>query len=60
MEVQFFTTSEVAQLLKIKESTVRKWVREDKIDAFKLGRVWRISITSLKKFVGSGKSGRRP
>jgi excisionase family DNA binding protein len=59
MEHTFLTTSDVARILKIKESTVRKWVREDKIDAVKLGRVWRISEISLKKFLCLGKSGRR-
>ena len=59
MDDIFYTTNEVAQILRIKEGTVRKWVREEKIDAVKFGRVWRISEKALKIFVAGGRSSRQ-
>lgn len=45
------TVHEVADMLKVKESTVRTWIRESELRAVKLGRDWRVSIKDLEAFV---------
>lgn len=45
------TVHETALTLKVKESTVRTWIREKKLRAIKFGREWRITTTDLEKFL---------
>lgn len=45
------TTHEVAELLKIKEATVRKWIREGELPAVNLGRDWRVAVIQLEEFL---------
>lgn len=45
------TTREVAVLLKIKEATVRRWIRNGELPALNLGREWRIAAIQLEEFL---------
>lgn len=45
------TTHEVAELLKIKEATVRKWIRDGELPAVNLGRDWRVAVIQLEEFL---------
>ena len=45
------TVHEVADLLKVKESTVRTWIHEASLRAVKFGRDWRVSQKDLESFV---------
>ncbi|HAH08825.1 MAG TPA: DNA-binding protein [Alphaproteobacteria bacterium] len=45
------TVHETAQTLKVKESTVRTWIRDKKLRAIKFGREWRVAHIDLEKFV---------
>jgi len=45
------TVHEVADLLKVKESTVRTWINDSTLRAVKLGREWRVSVRDLERFV---------
>lgn len=45
------TTHEVAELLKIKEATVRKWIRDGELSAVNLGRDWRVAVIQLEQFL---------
>lgn len=47
----FMTTQEVADLLKVKESTVRAWIHAQDLRAVKLGREYRIAVRDLEAFV---------
>ena len=47
------TIHEVAALLKVKESTVRSWVRDGSLRAVKFGRDWRVAQKDLEAFVES-------
>ncbi len=47
------TVHEVADLLKIKESTVRTWIHDDSLRAVKFGRDWRIAHKDLETFVNA-------
>lgn len=45
------TTQEVAELLKVKEATVRKWIRDGELPAIQFHREWRIAVRHLEEFV---------
>ncbi len=47
------TVHEVADLLKVKESTVRSWIHDASLRAVKFGRDWRVAQKDLEAFVNS-------
>ncbi len=47
----FFTTLEIANLLKVKEPTVRTWIHNGDLRAVKLGREFRIAVVDLEDFI---------
>ncbi len=49
---QYYTPQEVAEKLKLNVRTIYKWIREGKLNAVKLGDVWRISESELKRLLG--------
>jgi excisionase family DNA binding protein len=50
-DLQFYTVQEVASILKVTKETVRAWINEGKLEAFKAGRSWRIRHSSLRDLV---------
>ena len=53
------TLHEVAELLKVKESTVRAWIHDESLRAVKFGRDWRVAQKDLEAFV-NGRANRPP
>lgn len=47
------TVHETAAHLKVKQSTIRAWIRDGRLRAIKFGREWRIMSTDLEKFLNS-------
>ncbi len=47
----FMTTQEIAELLKVKEPTVRSWIHHQELRAVKLGREFRVAVKDLEEFV---------
>lgn len=45
------TVHETAEQLKVKESTIRAWIRQEKLRAIKFGREWRIAVIDLERFL---------
>ncbi len=45
------TVHEVAETLKVKETTIRTWIRERKLRAIKFGREWRVDAEDLEAFL---------
>lgn len=45
------TVHETASQLKVKESTIRAWIRHGKLRAIKFGREWRITVKDLERFL---------
>lgn len=45
------TIHEVAGLLKVKESTVRTWIKAGELRAVKFGREWRVVQKDLEAYV---------
>jgi excisionase family DNA binding protein len=48
---QYYTPQEVADSLKINLRTIYRWIREGKLNAVKVGELWRISETELKRLL---------
>mgnify|MGYP000853422453 CR=1 FL=1 len=49
---QYYTLQEVAEKLKLNVRTLYKWIREGKLNAVKLGDVWRIPESELNRLLG--------
>ncbi len=47
------TLHEVADLLQVKESTVRTWIHDGQLRAAKFGRDWRVAHKDLEAFVNA-------
>ena len=45
------TVHETAEALKVKESTIRSWIRGNKLRAIKFGREWRVTVKDLERFL---------
>ena len=48
---EYFTPQEVAGKLKVNIHTVYRWIREGKLDAVKIGDLWRIPESVLREFL---------
>lgn len=49
----FFTTHDVAELLRVSEATVRTWIHERELRAMRFGREFRIAVKDLEAFVNA-------
>ena len=47
----FLTPQEVSDLLRISIHTVRRWIKEGKLPAYKVGRAWRIRKVDLDEWL---------
>ncbi|MGF1462764.1 MAG: helix-turn-helix domain-containing protein [Maricaulaceae bacterium] len=45
------TVHDAAAHLQVKESTIRSWIRQEKLRAIKFGREWRIAVVDLERFL---------
>jgi excisionase family DNA binding protein len=52
---QLYTPQEVADILKLKATTIRAYIRDGKLKAAKFGREYRVSKEDLEKFVEQSK-----
>jgi excisionase family DNA binding protein len=48
---QYQTVKEVADLLKVGEPTVRRWIKDGELRAIDVGKGWRISSSDLDAFL---------
>jgi excisionase family DNA binding protein len=51
MSSDWLTVEEIATDLRIKESTVREWIRQKKLKAAKFGRDYRIKRSDYQEFI---------
>jgi len=51
MEDKFYTVDQVAEILRMHHKTIRKFIREGKLGANKVGKQWRISGHELSTFM---------
>lgn len=47
-KVELLTPEEVADHLKVSVFTVRRWIKQDDLPAYRIGRAWRISEDALE------------
>ncbi len=47
----FLTPQEVSDLLRISTQTVRRWIKEGRLPAYKVGRAWRIKEGDLNRWL---------
>jgi len=45
------TVHEVAEQLKVREATVRTWIRDRQLRAIKFGKDWRVAVVDLETFL---------
>lgn len=49
--MDLLTTGEVADQLKLSVFTVRRWIKQDELPAYRVGRAWRISAEELSAWL---------
>ncbi len=52
---EFFTVEELANRLKVSEQTIRLWIREGRLEAYKFGRAHRVPASALQRFLEQSK-----
>jgi len=55
MEHTYYTVAQVAEMLKIHEKTLQRYIREGKLRAVKVGKAWRITGHDLSLFTQNHK-----
>jgi excisionase family DNA binding protein len=58
MPETIYTIDEAAEQLNISSSTLRKWIKQGKIESFKLGRNTRIHEDMIQAVIGVGDCGK--
>ena len=53
-EINIYTPEEVADILKLSRRTIYTYIKEGKLQAFKIGKRWRINEEALKKIASTG------
>ena len=48
---EFLTVSEVAAWLRLSEKTIRKYINEKELAAYKFGKEWRIEKEEIQNFL---------
>jgi excisionase family DNA binding protein len=52
----FYTTEEVAQLLKISAKTVREMIKSKRLEAVRVGKEYRITEDQIRKYIKENKT----
>ncbi len=52
---EFFTVEELADKLKVSEQTIRLWIRERRLEAYKFGRAHRVPAAAFQRFLDESK-----
>lgn len=53
-DIKVYTLDEVADILKVTKRTLYNYVKEGKLQAFKMGKYWRITDDKLQAFLSTG------
>lgn len=61
MDAKFYTTEQVAELLQVKETTVRRWLRDGQLSGIRmLGQQWRVEEKDLQTFIRKAREEGKP
>lgn len=55
MQEKYWTPKEIAERFKLSEGAIRKFIRQGKLEAVRLGTSLRVSETALQEFIDSQK-----
>jgi len=55
MEEKYYTSQEIATILKVNYMTVYRWIRAGKLEAYQVQKQYRIKESDFKKFMASKK-----
>ena len=47
----FLTPEEVSELLQVSVYTVRRWIKQGELPAYKIGRLWRVNKVDLTQWL---------
>ena len=56
MEDKYYTTQEIADILKVDYMTVYRWIRAGKLDAYQVQKQYRIKKSDFEKFMQANKA----
>lgn len=51
MSEKLYTIEQIAEILQVGDSTVRRMIADREIEAIKVGRQWRITETALQDYL---------
>lgn len=51
MENKFYTPQDIAKTLKVAYMTVYRWIKNGKLEAYKIEKQYRVKENDLKKFI---------
>lgn len=51
LDQPFYTISDIASLFTVSEQTVRRWIKDGKLQSFKVGRGVRVTAEALRKYL---------
>ena len=54
-ELKIYDVKEVAKLLKVTTSTVKRYINSKRLKAFKVGNSWRITKSDILDFIENNK-----
>ncbi len=55
MEERYYTTQEIADMLKVAYMTVYRWIQDGKLEAYQVQKHYRIKESDFQKFMESNK-----
>lgn len=55
-EKEFYTAQELADILRVNIMTIYRYIKAGKLEAFKIGKEFRISIETLNNFLNKTKT----
>ena len=56
MEDKYYTTQEIADILKVDYMTVYRWIRAGKLEAYQVQKQYRIKESDFNKFMEANKA----
>jgi len=59
MEHKYYTTQEIADILKVDYMTVYRWIRAGKLEAYQLQKQYRIREADFQKFMEASKANKK-
>lgn len=51
MEEEFLTVEEISKRLKVKDFTVRDWIRKGDLPAYRIGKTYRVLLKDYDEFL---------